>query len=993
MRLCNPFKSFAWVSFFRPSRSRVRRCRANFAPNILAAEILELRAMLSSANVTVNASATVLTLTSDNNGDHSVNVYRLDATHVEVDAIALGTTINGGASVVFAFSSISGITVNVGNGYDSYNIFSKSGDPALNVGAGGILFKGAGGTGDNLQIYNGSANAMTILGNVTLQGSTTGSALNHSGSSESDFFLYTNSSGSLTVNGSVSASQSGTGSGSQFNSIYTNGAGNLSIFGFVTESLAETASGHQENHIDTHGAGNVSIGLDVMQTVTGGSGGALNQISPSGGNISMGSAVMQTASNSNELANQIYTQSTGNLTINGSVSQKGTSSNANALNSLYVGGNGNVTVGGMLGGITQTASGMGIDPNENKVSVEGAGSMSLGCSVAQTATSTSQNAGENVVENMSAGNMQIAGSVAQSAPGPGYDHNDILGSNITINGSVMETALSTVDTGVNRIFGNLTVGAVSGGITQIATGPNLVQNIVYASSGSITVGSLLGSSIKQSATSTGNGNVAFNFVAADYTGNLSIAAAVTQTGSGAWNDVHNGGSGNVSIGTLVTQTDTGTDPKNYVYIGYDAAYFGGAPTQPPSIIPAGTLAIGQSIAQNATATAGHVEDYVYNSGSSSFMIGPGGVTINESSSATTADNHNEVFTISSGSLLTTGLIKINTANDSVSSIITKNATYTKGSTSGTLAALGIVITDAGSQKQENYAFSDGAAITIGPLGITIIGSGAGYHDNEIYTESSSSPMTIAGPVTVIDTGTGHSYFEIEADAANSPIMVGGSVSYDNHLNTTGRSNVKIVGSTDDANSILTIKGSVIVTLAQTSGTAVDNDGYSYNAASIGEDEGTNGLGFGAVVNGLAIITGSGGQDKVYIEEAQLKLGAIINTQGNPSPGATWHDELEIDGSAFGSTVLVVMSGPNAEIDINNGKGFQPTVFSGLFEAIMTGPNALIVVADGSGNGYSHATFSAGAIAIGSPGAGDLFKYHAANVTGPIIPILFSTVIS
>jgi hypothetical protein len=94
-------------------------------------------------------SGTALTLTSDG-GDHNVDVFRLDATHVEINGF--GTTINGAASQIFALSSVSGITVNLGSGFDTYNIFSAPGDPALNIGAGGILFRGAagGGTGDDL---------------------------------------------------------------------------------------------------------------------------------------------------------------------------------------------------------------------------------------------------------------------------------------------------------------------------------------------------------------------------------------------------------------------------------------------------------------------------------------------------------------------------------------------------------------------------------------------------------------------------------------------------------------------------------------------------------------------------------------------------------------------------------------------------------------------------------------------------------------------------
>jgi len=128
-----------------------------------------------------------------------------------------------------------------------------------------------------------------------------------------------------------------------------------------------------------------------------------------------------------------------------------------------------------------------------------------------------------------------------------------------------------------------------------------------------------------------------------------------------------------------------------------------------------------------------------------------------------------------------------------------------------------------------------------------------------------------------------------------------------------------------------------------------------------------------------------------IRAVYIATRSIINTLSNPSPGSSWHDEVEIDGSVFGSTVIVAMAGPNARIDINNGNGFEPTIFSGLFEAVMTGPNSLIIVAAGAGSGYSHVTFRVIAVAVGSPRAGDTFTYHTSNVTGSIIPILFSVV--
>jgi len=61
---------------------------------------------------------------------------------------------------------VSGITVNVGTGYDNFDIHSASGLPALNIGLGGVLFKGSGTDGDDLVVQNDSTSSMTILGGV-----------------------------------------------------------------------------------------------------------------------------------------------------------------------------------------------------------------------------------------------------------------------------------------------------------------------------------------------------------------------------------------------------------------------------------------------------------------------------------------------------------------------------------------------------------------------------------------------------------------------------------------------------------------------------------------------------------------------------------------------------------------------------------------------------------------------------------------------------------
>jgi hypothetical protein len=321
--------------------------------------------------------------------------------------------------------------------------------------------------------------------------------------------------------------------------------------------------------------------------------------------------------------------------------------------------------------------------------------------------------------------------------------------------------------------------------------------------------------------------------------------------------------------------------------------------------------------------------------------------------------------------------------------LTRNLAETSGSPAGTLSAEGVLIEDSGSQTQQNDVLGEGAAITIGPLGIRIFGSGSGSHDNEIATNINNSPITVNGSVTVIDSGSGHSAFAITAGADNSFVTVGGNVNYDDSANTTGRSAVDIHGNVSLTNSTVTIDGSLSLNLAKTSGTAADNAGFDHNQVHLGSA--TSGAGYGLSVDGVVLVAGGNGQDRVLIQEAQLKLGGWINLMGNPSPGSTWRDLLEIDGSAIGGPLTVAMSGPNAQINLNNGQGFQPDVFSGAFVALMSGANPVIYVADGTGSGYSHVTFAAGATVVGTAGGGGIVTYHVANVTGTITPVNFTKV--
>lgn len=679
MKLLNPLKTLNWNSLFRSSRGRLRRRPSNAAVN-LAAEVLEQRAMLSAnVNVTQNGAAITLTSQTTNTENISVEVFRYSNSQIEIVADSGTLTLNGGGTVTSLFlsaTSVSGITVFVGAGYDKFQIYSssESGYPALNVGAGGITFQGGTNQGDDLEVYNDSSAAMTIGGNITVRGNTVGSALAHNSAvpsavarygdsilDESWFKLYTNSGGGLTINGSVSASQSGAGTADLHNEVYTDGSGNLKILGSVTETLTLTGSGYQENDVATWGTGSITINGNVTQSATGGTDNSVNYIeaesSSGGGNLSLLGSAMQTASDSFSARNYVITDYSGSVSIARGLTQTatGTGTASSAENHVFVAASGGITVGSSLlgGGVTQTAtSGKQAD---NSISVFDVGSANitigkstlgvLGGSVRQTATGTG-NGGDkrfrNEVVTETSGSVTIAGSVTQTG-----------------------TGASTSDPSWNHVETTAEVGG-----------------------GSVTVGG----SITQNAAATGNGWF--------------------------YNDVDTYGSGSVTVG----------------YIG--------------SIPGVG------GITQNATGSS-YIDNGVFSVGSGNVKVGAGGITIYETSSGGNFDVHyNGVFTDSAGSLTTTGLIKIKATNSSSGPYSTDNFVDTEGGT-GSLTALGVSITDSGSQDQYNWVASDVGAVNIGLLGITINGSGSGYHDNDIYaTNDSGSKLTIAGSVIVTDSTTG-----------------------------------------------------------------------------------------------------------------------------------------------------------------------------------------------------------------------------------------------
>ncbi|MBS0260680.1 MAG: hypothetical protein JSS02_01890, partial [Planctomycetes bacterium] len=862
------------------------------------------------------------------------------------------------------------------------------------------------------------------------------------GGADSYNYVYVDGTGDLAIGLSIAQTITGA-TGDSYNEVYAVGlsngneftalqnsqvatVGNLTVGLNVSQTIRDGA-GASYNYLfagdqyspseptfsafGTPNGGNIGIGGSATQTITGGQDHAVNQIYTGvgryfdeepgasvrdggefSGDLSIRQGVTQWAASAGRAENDIDMNNAADLTIGWGVAQTAISSDDWADNYVYTDDLGSVAIGW---GVTQVATARTWAQNE--VDSDSSGNVSIGLGITQTATSTgtvgeTSYYADNYVYTDSEGNLTVGGSIVQMASSLiGSAENEIDNSSsgyMTIGGGITQTATSSATQTPTLLggegssayaenfvyladYGDFTIG---GSVTQTATSPVFSENEVYNEDyGDLTIGG----AVTQMASGSGLTNGAENYVYDDDVGALTIKGSVTQTGVGndyVDNYVYASDYGNVSIGGWVLQTARGQNLENYVYDDGSGA----------------TFSVGIGVKQTATATGGDVYDYVYNDGYGDMTIGGGGITIVESNPSAAKNIYNEVYTESNGALTTTGLIQISANNSSAGSYYTENYVYTDGNPHGAISAAGVLITSSGSETQYNSVHADGAAVKIGGLGITINGSGTGYHDDEIYTDTKNSRLTVAGSIIVTETGSGHNGFVLYANGNNSFLTVAGSVFYNNNLNTTGRSHVEIYGATkvDYTNSVLTVKGSLNLNLAKTAGVASDNEGFVQNYVEIGDT--SHGAGYGVAINGSTVVTGSNGVDEVLINEAQLKLGAIINLMTNPLiaatsvafvDGVTGRDYLEINGSYFGAGVTVTMNGPNAQIDINNGNGYQPAVFTGLFYAQMLGKTPLIQIAAGTGWGYSQVVGSAGGVLVGAVGGGGILRVHPANVTG------------
>lgn len=237
MNLAKIFKSWFRtskpVSSIRSTDRRLRRRQATFNTfGHFAAEVLEFRELLAAVvpNVTVTLSGSSLTLTSTDINNPNFSITR-SAGNIVITGTG-GTTITFGtkvaSSVSMAMATVNNMTVNLGTGIDTVQIFGVSM-------TGSLTFNGQNTGAANIMVYAGAANT-TIGGSIQA---------NFGGESATfNLFGSFNGGGNMTVAGSVNINEGG--AGNQVVNIYGPPVGNftggkLNIGGGV--SVIDTGNG------------------------------------------------------------------------------------------------------------------------------------------------------------------------------------------------------------------------------------------------------------------------------------------------------------------------------------------------------------------------------------------------------------------------------------------------------------------------------------------------------------------------------------------------------------------------------------------------------------------------------------------------------------------------------------------------------------------------------------------------------------------------------
>ncbi len=441
----------------------------------------------------------------------------------------------------------------------------------------------------------------------------------------------------------------------------------------------------------------------------------------------------------------------------------------------------------------------------------------------------------------------------------------------------------------------------------------------------------------------GSVNVALSNLAAGeefemYTfgGGLTVDGALTVTQSGTarqsfklWTTL----ASNLTIGHDVTSTMSSSD------VEHDRIFTDNG----------GNIRIGGSVVQS-----GSTSDAIDNSIDTTF----GSITIAGSVTQTARIRGNAPFSVHTISN------SINAANDrniTIGGSVTINSfggdyhdNEISTNASGNISVgVGVTINDSGASFQTiNDVFTNGLGrVAIGPLGLTINESASASADasfNQVFTQDAGT-LTVHGLVTI--------------NAAN---------------NSSSFYTRNFVGTLGGAGAF------------SASGIVIANSGTQEQQNAVQSDVGPVKIG----LRGVAI-TGSGSGAHHSTIQAASDPGSTVTIAGsvNVVDQTTGAESLEVDGAFIGGSLFVAMPGSGAEIDVNNGNGFQPTTIGGLFTAVMTGSSPLIKVAAGSGSGYSPVTIGAGVVLLGSKGAAATFTYKAGNLTTPFFASAFFTIVT
>jgi hypothetical protein len=312
----------------------------------------------------------------------------------------------------------------------------------------------------------------------------------------------------------------------------------------------------------------------------------------------------------------------------------------------------------------------------------------------------------------------------------------------------------------------------------------------------------------------------------------------------------------------------------------------------------------------------------------------------------------------------------------------------------------------------NWIFTDHIGdITIGGS-VTMNNTGGFYDYNEIYIGGIGN-ITIGARVTINDSAaTFSTYNEVFTNGSGNLAVGLGGVTINQSSSSPQHdcSNQVFTNGVSPGFGDLTVRG--LITIKAANSAAPD---YADNLVG---SEGGSGVFSAAGV----VIEDSGSQDQhneVYSDFGPVKIGVLgvriigtgtgahyNNIHADTDAGSsiviagsvivvdktTGQEKLEIDGSLIKGSLIVTMPGNGAEIDINNGNGYQTTEIRGVFIATMRGTNPIIYVANGTGTGYSHVRIDAGVVLFGKFRAGATMTYKRSNVTTPVIvPVFFKIV--